>query len=78
MTVNQYIRKFILLFRYAPEEVSTDKKKQDRLKKGLQCSLYVQLVPVIYPDFNTMMNKTLLLEEARAPIEEKRKRKFAD
>ncbi|XP_062206155.1 uncharacterized protein LOC133908039 [Phragmites australis] len=78
MTVNQYIRKFIRLSRYAPKDVSTHKKKQDRFKKGLICSLYVQLVHVIYPNFNTMMNKTLLLEEARAPIEAERKRRFFD
>ncbi|XP_062227414.1 uncharacterized protein LOC133925534 [Phragmites australis] len=78
MTVNQYIWKFIRLSRYALKEVSTDKKKQDRFKKGLQHSLYIQPAPVIYPDFNTMMNKTLLLEEDCAPIEVERKRKFAD
>ena len=41
MTVNQYIQKFIRLSRYAPDEVSTDKKKHDRFKKGLQRNLYV-------------------------------------
>ncbi|XP_062191320.1 uncharacterized protein LOC133895159 [Phragmites australis] len=78
MIVNQYIRKFIRLSRYALEDVSTNKKKQDCFKKGLQSSLYIQLVSVVYPDFNTLMNRTILLEEACAPIEEERKRKFSD
>src|SRR6266540_2085316 len=35
MSVNQYIRKFMKLARYAPEDVNTDKKKQYRFRKGL-------------------------------------------
>ena len=33
MFVNEYIGKFVELSRYAPEEVSTDKKKQTQFKK---------------------------------------------
>ena len=41
MTTNQYIRKFMKLARYAPEDVNTDKKKQDRFRKGLNSHLKV-------------------------------------
>ena len=76
MTVNQYIRKFMKLARYAPEDVNTDKKKQDRSRKGLSNHLKAQLITHIYPDFNTLMNRTTLLEDARSHIETERKRKF--
>src|SRR6266508_787497 len=76
MTVNQYIRKFMKLARYASEDVNTDKKKQDKFRKGLSNHLKAQLITHIYPDFNTLMNRTILLEDARSHIESERKRKF--
>jgi len=63
MTVNQYVRKFIALSRYAPEDVNTDKKKQLMFKKGLKPKLYSQLVSHIYPDFNTLVSQSVLTEE---------------
>src|SRR6266540_70721 len=76
MIANQYIRKFMKLARYAPEDVDTDKKKQDKFRKELSNHLKAQLVTHIYPDFNTLMNRTILLEDARSHIESERKRKF--
>src|SRR6266540_1192226 len=76
MTANQYIRKFMKLARYALEDVNTDKKKQDRFRKGLNSHLKAQLITHIYPDFNTLMNRTILLEDAHSHIESERKRKF--
>ena len=66
MTVTQYIQKFMKLSRYAPDDIDTDKKKQDRFRRGLSQALRSQLVTRIYPDFNTMMNKAILLENARS------------
>ena len=76
MTVTQYIRKFMKLSRYAPEDIDTGKKKQDRFRRGLSPALRTQLVTQIYPDFNTLMNKAILLENARLELENDRKRKF--
>src|SRR6266542_2426601 len=76
MTANQYIRKFMKLATYAPKDVNPDKKKQDRFRKGLNSHLKAQLITHIYPDFNTLMNMTILLEDARSHIESERKRKF--
>src|SRR5207244_8355289 len=76
MTANQYIRKFMKLARYAPEDVNTDKKNQDRFGKGLNSHLKAQLITHIYPDFNTLMNRTILLEDTRSHIENERKHKF--
>ena len=42
-------------------------------KKGLNPELRTLLIPQIYPDFNTLMNKAILTE--RAKIEEKKDNK---
>ena len=76
MTVNQYIRKFMKLSCYAPEDVNSDKKKQECFRRGLNASLREQMVTHIYLDFNTLMNHTILLEEERVRGEGERKRKF--
>ena len=64
------------LSRYAPKDIDTDKKKQDRFRRGLSPALRTQLVAHIYSDFNTLMNKAILLENARSELENDRKRKF--
>ena len=76
MTVTQYIRKLMKLSRYAPDDIDTDKKKQDHFRRGLSPALRTQLVTHIYPDFNTLMNKAIHLENARSELENDRKRKF--
>lgn len=76
MTVNQYIKKFMKLARYALGEVDTDQKKQDRFLDGLSHIMQAQLVTHTFPDFNTMMNKAILLEKARAGLDGEIKRKF--
>ena len=76
MTVVQYIRKFMKLSRYAMDDIDTDKKKQDRFRKGLNLVLRTQLITHIYPDFNTLMNRAIFLENARSELENVRKRKF--
>ena len=63
MTVNQYIQKFMKLSRYVPEDVNTDKKKQRCFRRGLISVLRTQMITHIYIDFNTLMNRTILLEE---------------
>jgi hypothetical protein len=76
MTVNQYIRKFMKLSRYAPEDVDTDKKKRIRFRRGLNSQLRIQVVGHTYPDFNTMVNQTLLIEAEHLKAEGEKKRKF--
>ena len=61
---------------YAPDDIDTDKKKQDHFRIGLSPALRTQLVTHIYTDFNTLMNKAILLENARSELENDRKRKF--
>ena len=76
MIVNQYIRKFMKLARYAPKDVNSDKKKQRCFRRGLNTSLREQMVTHIYLDFNTLINCTMMLEEERVRGEGEWKRKF--
>ena len=76
MIVNQYIQKFMKLARYVPDDVNTDKKKQRCFRKGLNAALIEQMITYIYPDLNTLMNRTILLEEERNKSEGERKHKF--
>jgi hypothetical protein len=78
MTVEEYTHRFIELARYAPEEVNDDDKKQDMFKKGLSPELRTLLTPQIYPDFNTLMNKAILTERAKAEERKDNKRKFLE
>ena len=64
------------LARYAREDVNSDKKKQKCFRRGLNASLREQMVTHIYPDFNTLMDRTILLEEEQVKGEGERKRKF--
>ena len=76
MTVNQYIHKFMKLSRYAPKDVNTNKKKHRCFRRGLNSPLRTQIITHIYPDFNTLMNSTILLEEECSKMEGETKRKF--
>jgi hypothetical protein len=76
--VEEYTHRFMELARYAPEEVNDDDKKQDMFKKGLNPELRTLLTPQIYPDFNTLMNKAILTERAKAEERKDNKRKFLE
>jgi hypothetical protein len=58
--------------------VNDDDKKQDMFKKGLSQELRTLLTPQIYPDFNTLMNKAILTERAKAEERKDNKRKFLE
>jgi hypothetical protein len=47
-------------------------------KKGLTSELRTLLTPQIYPDFNTLMNMSILIERARAEEKKENKRKFME
>jgi hypothetical protein len=51
MTVNEYLNSFIQFFRYATEDIDTDKKKQDIFLEGLNDDIQFQLLNVDYADF---------------------------
>jgi len=58
------------------KDVNSDKKQQKCFRRGLNASLREQMVTHIYPDFNTLMNRTILLEEEHVRGEGEWKRKF--
>jgi hypothetical protein len=48
MTVNEYLSSFIQLSRYAPDDLSTDEKKQDVFLNGLNDDIQFQLLNTDY------------------------------
>jgi hypothetical protein len=75
MSVNEYLDKFTQLSRYASNEVNTDPKRQERFMDSLIGPLNYQLQSHNFPDFATLLNKAIGLENKRAKLGE-RKRKF--
>jgi hypothetical protein len=76
MTVTEYLDKFIHLSRYAPDEVNTDPKRQERFLDGLIEPLNYQLQSRTFPNFQTLLNKAIGLENKRMELgEQKRKLK---
>jgi hypothetical protein len=51
MLVAEYLDKFTHLSRYAPDEVNTDLKRQERFLDGLIEPLKYQLQSHTFPDF---------------------------
>jgi hypothetical protein len=62
MSVNEYLDKFTQLSRYAPDEVNTDPKRQECFLDSLIWSLNYQLQSHSFPNFATLLNKTIGLE----------------
>jgi hypothetical protein len=75
MSVNEYLDKFTQLSHYASDEVNTDPKRQERFLDGLIGPLNYQLQSHSFPDFTTLLNKTIGLENKHLKLGE-RKRKF--
>jgi hypothetical protein len=75
-TVKEYLQKFSVLSRYAPEDVNTDEAKRERFMEGLNQALQYALVVVDYQTFLDLVNKALMLEDKRRAMEDTRKRKL--
>jgi hypothetical protein len=75
MTVSEYRDRFTQLSRYAPEEVDTDEKRQERFLEGLIGPLSYQLQSHTFPNFQTLLNKAIGLESKRRELSD-HKRKF--
>jgi hypothetical protein len=72
MSVTEYLDKFTHLSRYAPDEVNTDPKRQERLLNGLIGLLNYQLQSHIFPNFQMLLNKALGLENKRMELGEQK------
>jgi hypothetical protein len=77
-TLNEYIFQFTELSRYGPELVNTDAKMQTKFTEGLTYELRTLMTPQIYPDFNTLMNRTILTDVAKTEERKENKRKFLE
>jgi hypothetical protein len=58
MLVKEYLDKFTQLSRYAPDQVNTNPKRQERFLDGLIGPLNYQLQSHSFLDFATLLNKT--------------------
>ena len=75
MTVTEYNSQFTQLSRYANEEHMTENKKMEKNLDGLAPALKCQLVVHTFPDFKTLVDKAIALENERRSLEDFRKRK---
>ncbi|XP_052169233.1 uncharacterized protein LOC127785943 [Oryza glaberrima] len=74
-SVNEYLSQFNKLARYAPKEVDIDKKKIRKFLKGIAVGMRLQLLAHDFPTFQHMINKALLLEDARKEATEEYKKR---
>jgi hypothetical protein len=75
MTVNEYLNSFILLSRYAPDNINTDEKKQDMFLNGLNDDIQFQLLNTDYAYFQHMVDKAIVIENKIKEVEKDGKRK---
>jgi hypothetical protein len=68
ITVSEYRDRFTQLSCYAPEEVDTDEKRQERFLEGLIGPLNYQLQSHSFPNFHTLLNKAIGLESKRKEL----------
>jgi hypothetical protein len=73
MTVSEYVTRFTQLSHYAPDNVDTDEKKQDWFLSRLNDGLAYALEARDFINFQDMVDKTLVLENRRGIMEQKRK-----
>jgi hypothetical protein len=71
MTVSEYVTRFTQLSRYAPNDVDTDEKKQECFFNGLDDGLAYGLEARDFENFQTMVDKALVLENRRGILSNK-------
>jgi hypothetical protein len=77
MTVNEYLNSFIQLSRYAPDDISTDEKKQDMFLNRLNDDIQFQLLNTDYADFQHVVDKAIVIENKIKGMEKDGKRKVS-
>jgi hypothetical protein len=73
MTMSEYVTRFTQLSRYAPNDVDTDKKKQECFLNRWDDELAYALEARDFKNFQAMVNKALVLENWRGVLSNKRK-----
>ncbi|CAO2144136.1 unnamed protein product [Urochloa humidicola] len=75
MSVTAYRDKFLELACYAPDDVTTDRKRQARFRDGLQDAIQLQMMCITFLTFGELVDGALKIEHKRLEMEDK-KRKF--
>ena len=70
----EYRDKFAQLSRYAPNDVAKDSEKQRRFLKGLYDGLQLQLMSNTYPNFQSLVNRAIVIDDKRKEMEAKKRR----
>src|SRR3954469_25446537 len=65
MTVEAYQREFLNLSRYAEDEITTDARKHQKFRRGLNSDLKLALAVHDFANFATMVNKAISVETAQ-------------
>jgi hypothetical protein len=73
MTVSEYVTHFTQLSCYAPDNVDTNKKKQDWFLNGMNDGIAYALEARDFVKFQDMVDKALVLENQRGIMKRKRK-----
>ncbi|NP_001169833.1 uncharacterized protein LOC100383725 [Zea mays] len=68
--VQEYASVFTKMMRYAPDETSTDKKKQYWFKQGLHRALRTHLATHDFPSLCHMVSKAIVVERERLDYED--------
>ena len=74
MSIAEYHDKFAQLSRYAMNEVVDDADKQCHFLKGLYDGLQLQLMSNTYPNFQTLVNRAIVIDNKRKEMEAKKRR----
>jgi hypothetical protein len=69
LSVAEYRDRFAQLSRYAPHEVANDNDKQCRFLKGLYDGLQLQLMSNTYPNFQTLVNRAIVVDNKRKEMD---------
>jgi hypothetical protein len=72
LSVSEYRDKFLLLSRYAPEDVNTDAKRQYCFLRGLVDPLHYQLMNHTFPTFQHMIDRAIMTERRRREMEDRK------
>jgi hypothetical protein len=73
MSVSEYHDKFAQLSHYAPNEVREDADKQCLFLKGIYYDLRLQLEGNTYPNFQALVNRTIVLDNMHKEMDRKRR-----
>ena len=74
MSIAEYRDKFAQLSHYAPNEVDDDVDKQCCFFKGLYDGLQLLLMSNTYPNFHTLVNHAIVIDNKRKEMEAKKRR----